>query len=105
MNSEVSETIYENILHYIENVSNVDTCKISSLKSMIKCIGLEYTIFDKVETIPLEIQKIMDILTINKRYLFKNNFLNETFKNDLYKNVVINSDVDSDVECDTISDE
>jgi hypothetical protein len=55
MNSDVSETIYENILHYIENIANVDTCKVSSLKSMLKCIGTEYTIFDVIKKSPLEI--------------------------------------------------
>jgi hypothetical protein len=55
MNSDVSETIYENILHYIENIANVDTCKVSSLKSMMKSIGIEYSIFNIIEKSPLEI--------------------------------------------------
>ena len=105
MNGDVSETIYENILHYIENIANVDTCKISSLKSMMKSIGIEYSIFNNIEKIPLEIQKLMDILSVNKRYLYKNNFLKVAFKNELYKNVTVSSDIELNVPCDTISDE
>jgi hypothetical protein len=105
MNCDVSETIYENILHYVENISNVDTCKISSLKSMMECIGIEYTIFNRIKNIPLEIQKLMDILSINKRYLLKNNFLKDTFKEKLYENVITYSEIEPDVKCDTISDE
>jgi hypothetical protein len=35
----------------------------------------------------------------------KNNFLKDVFKYDLYKNVTVSSDIESNVLCDTISDE
>lgn len=53
MNTDISETIYENVLNYIDNISNVDTCKIPSLRSMLKQIGVEYSLFSTYNDIPL----------------------------------------------------
>jgi hypothetical protein len=79
---DYAETIYENILNYIDNVSNVDLCKIKALQSMLKIVGLEYDILDSFSTIPVEIANLMDILSINRSYLlhsdkFSNEFINE----------------------------
>jgi hypothetical protein len=48
MNSDVSETIYDNVLNYIENIANVDTCKVSVLKSMMINMGINYNIINTI---------------------------------------------------------
>lgn len=90
MNADVSETIYDNVLHYIDNISNVDTCKISALKSMLKKIGIEYTLFSTYEEMPLGIQNIIDIFSINKRYLIKDGFLKSKLIDEIKSNCFIN---------------
>jgi len=69
---DIGQALYSNVRHYIDNVSNVDTCKIKSLKSMLNMVGLNYLIIDKVQYYPIEIQALMDLLTINKKNLLNN---------------------------------
>ena len=45
---DVGETLYSNVLNYIDNVCNIDVCKISALKSMLKAYGIRYTLFDNL---------------------------------------------------------
>ena len=52
---DISETIYSNVLNYIDNVSNVDTCEIKSLRSMLEILGIDYLVIDKVQYYPIEI--------------------------------------------------
>lgn len=81
---DVSETIFENILNYIDNVANIDTCNIKALKSMCKVLGITNNgILQNLEHIPVEILQLIDIFSINKKYLesFKNS--SAPFYNDL----------------------
>lgn len=93
INNDISETIYDNVLKYIENISNVDTCKISALKSMLTNMGVEYSIFNNYDSTPLELQQLIDILSINKHYLIKNGFLNNIFRNKLTDIVLENDSI------------
>lgn len=74
-----AETIYENVLNYIDNVSNVDLCKVKNLQSMIKILGIDYNVINDVEAMPVELVNLIDILSINKHYLVDNKTFAEAF--------------------------
>jgi len=69
---EYANTIYENVLNYIDNVANIDLCKVKSLQSMIKVLGIDYDIVNDISKMPVEIVNLIDILSVNKRYLLDN---------------------------------
>ena len=60
-------------------MSDVDVCKVRSLKSMLKLFGFNYTIFDKFDSIPQELVDLIDILSINRKFLVKNGWLKPEF--------------------------
>jgi len=74
-----AETIYENVLNYIDNVSNVDLCKVKNLQSMIKILGIDYNVINDVEAMPVELVNLIDILSINKHYLVDNKAFADAF--------------------------
>ncbi len=80
---ELGQTVYDNVKNYIDRVSNVDTCKIKSLKSMLKLFGFTYTLFDQIEKFPQEILNLADILSIDKKYLLKTSLLDPEFFKEL----------------------
>ena len=67
--------MYDNLKRYISYVADIDVCKVKSLKSMLKLFGFNYTIFDRFESIPQEIAELIDILSINRRFLTKDGWL------------------------------
>ena len=71
--------MYENVRDYIDNVSNVDTCKVRALKSMMRIVGSEYNVLDKIGYYPIEIQNLIDILSIRKKQLLSNTFMKQDF--------------------------
>ena len=79
----LGEEVYSNVLHYIDNISNVDVCKVKSLMSMLKLIDSNYLMLDKVQHYPIEVQKLIDILSINKRYLLDNTYIKQSFIDDM----------------------
>ena len=66
-------------MNYIDNVSNVDLCKVKNLQSMIKILGIDYNIINDVEAMPIELVNLIDILSINKHYLTDNKCFREAF--------------------------
>jgi hypothetical protein len=70
-------------LNYIDNVSNVDLCKIKALQSMLNIIGVKYNVLDTFDKIPIEIANLMDILSINRSYLLQSNKFNNEFIEEL----------------------
>ena len=75
----ISETVYSNVINYIDNVSNVDTCEIKSLRSMLELLGINYRVIDKVQYYPIEIQHLISLLSMNKKYLFNNKYMKQDF--------------------------
>ncbi len=73
---DIGEVLYSNVLNYIDNVSNIDLCKITALRSMMKAYGIKYTIFDNFNTVPKKIQDIIDVMSINKRYFKRPDVIN-----------------------------
>lgn len=76
--NDYAEVIYENVLNYIDNVSNVDMCNVKALQSMIKIAGIQYNVIDSFSNIPVELARLIDVLSINPKYLLDN----KTFKAD-----------------------
>lgn len=83
--NDIGGVLYNNTLNYVDLVSNVDLCKVKSLKSMISLLGIHYTLFDNLDFIPIEILNIIDVLSINKKYLFNPDVLDIKLINDLKK--------------------
>lgn len=83
VSQDLGEQIYSNVLHYIDNVSNVDVCRVKSLKSMVQLLGSSYIVLDKVQFYPIEIQHLLDIFSVNRRYLLDNNFIKQSFIDDM----------------------
>lgn len=91
---DIGETIYENVLNYIDLASNVDLCKISALKSMFAQQGIGYRIFDNMQNVPLEIQNMLDVLSINKKYLIDSKVLDGNLLNEIKQYTTTSVDVD-----------
>lgn len=84
---DVGDVLYTNVAHYIDMASNIDLCKIKSLRSMISSVGLEYSIFNSLEFLPLEVAQVFDVMSINKKYLMSADVLNKKLFDDLSANV------------------
>lgn len=72
MSQDLGQSVYENVRYYIDNVSNIDTCKVRALKSMMQFIGSDYNVLDKIGYYPIEIQNLIDVLSMSKKYLLNN---------------------------------
>lgn len=44
---------------------------------MLKLFGFDYTIFDSLGSIPVEILDLMNVLSINKKYLLNGTLVSE----------------------------
>lgn len=66
----VGNTIYENVLNYIDNVANIDVCKVKALASMSKVLGVSNNgILETIDRMPNDVLRLVDIFSINKSYL------------------------------------
>lgn len=82
---DVSDTIYQNVINYIDNVANVDTCSVKALKSMCKILGIQnYGILQHIENIPNEILDLINIFSINKKYLESTKYFNTPLYSELF---------------------
>ena len=79
ISEDYAETIYENILNYLDNAANVDLCKVKALQSMVDIVGIKYDIFNSFKNIPIELANLIDILSINKSYILQSNKFADTF--------------------------
>lgn len=66
---ETGLVLYDNVKNYVDYVTNVDLCKVQSLRSMAKMFGIEYGIFERLDLLPLEILDLVNIFSIDKKYL------------------------------------
>ena len=79
ISEELGQSLYANIRDYIDNVSNVDACKIRALKSMMGMLNVDYSVLDRIGYYPIEIQHLIDILSISKKYLLSNKHIKQDF--------------------------
>lgn len=80
---ELADTVYANVKNYIQYVSDVDTCKIKSLRSMLQLFNYKCTILDGLFDMPAEVLKAIDILSIDKKYLKKAGFTTASLLSDM----------------------
>lgn len=80
---QLGETFYSNTLNFIDNVCNIDLCKVAQLQSMISALGVNYSVFNDIKFMPLEIKKLIDVLSIKREYLTSYVKLDENFVNSM----------------------
>jgi hypothetical protein len=68
----MGEITYSNVRNYIDLVSNVDTCKVVALNSMLNNFGVNYKGVKHIDKYPIEILALMDVFSINKKFLLDN---------------------------------
>ena len=73
----LGQVIYGNVLNYVDTVSNVETCKVKALDSMMDELGVEYGVFDLVGRFPHGIVDLMDIFSIDRKYLLAGELIKE----------------------------
>lgn len=60
----IGTALYSNVLHYTDLVANVDTCKVKQLQSFLNLFGMNMTVYDEDNPFPIEIQNLVDTLSI-----------------------------------------
>lgn len=80
---DVGETIYQNVLNYIQNVSDIDTCTVKSLQSMAQIMGAKYNIFEGIADLPLELANLVDVFSMRRECLTSSQFVNEMLASSL----------------------
>ena len=80
---DIGEITYANVRNYIDIVSNVDMCKIRSLVSMMKNMDMDYWVIDNIGDFPLEVLNLIDIFSIDKKYLLDNDKIKDDLINDI----------------------
>lgn len=86
---DFGKVIYSDVINYIDLVSNIDICKTKSLKSMFSMLGINYSIFNDIENIPVEIINIIDGMSINKKYLLNKNVINSKIIKEFINNDIV----------------
>ena len=72
MGEELADTIYENVLNYIDNVANIDTCKVKALFSMCEVMGVANNgLLTMIDHMPDEVLRLLDLFSINQSYATK----------------------------------
>ena len=67
--SYVGEAVNNEILNYVDNICNVELCKIRQLQSLASYFGIKYSIFQNIQLFPRELIQLMDVLSIKREYL------------------------------------
>lgn len=88
----LGEKIYEDILNYIDNVGNVDICKTKALQSMLDIFGISYSAFNMLKMLPIDLLKLLDILSITPKYLLNSEKIHSEFVKILSSDVLVSSD-------------
>jgi len=80
---DTGRVLYENIKNYIDYVTNIDLCHIQALRSMVKMYGLKYCVFDRLDMLPVEILDLLNIFSINKKYVIHGNKILDEYRDRL----------------------
>ena len=88
---DVGKKIYSNIRDYIDLVSNVDRCKAKNLQSMMLMYGQKFQILENIDKYPIEVQNLIDLFSISRKYILQNDFLRNDFIQDMESEGVISS--------------
>ena len=88
---ELGKVVYEKIANFVDNISDVDKCNLTSLRSMYSMIGEDIDLF--LNTVPPSIRRLIDILSIKRCVLYgnKNNF------NRNFSDIAVKFDLDTNL--------
>lgn len=74
----IGKLIYEKISNYVNNITDLETCNLRSLRSMFDQLGVSYS--DFYSSAPPKLRRILDILSIKQTKLFgSKNLFTENF--------------------------
>lgn len=79
---EAAKKCYENINHFSDELIDIDTCNIHSLKSIAKSVDLGFLCKGLNEEYPLEILELLNLLSVPKHLLLDSNRLLSNDSND-----------------------
>lgn len=72
---ELGSKIYSKIYNYIDNIKNIDTCEVTSLRNYAELYGYKDSILYNNVYFPIEISELVDIFSLNKTFLTGSNSL------------------------------
>ena len=72
---DVGETLYQNVLNYVDNVSDIDTCSIKALQSMVQLLGTRYNVLDGIVELPLELANLIDVFSMRRECLVNSQYV------------------------------
>ena len=75
---DVGETLYSNVLNYIENVADIDTCTTKALQSMVQILGTKYSILDGLSSVPQELIDLIDVFSMRRECLLSSKYVSST---------------------------
>lgn len=79
-------------------MGNVDRCKVQALRSMFQMTGTNYDILDCMIGYPNEVRQLIDIFSINRKYVLRSGFLSEDLEQRLRETkAVVSADVTGQV--------
>ena len=76
---EIGKTVYQNIRNYVALASDVETCKVEALQSMLSQVGFNFTLVDAANT-PNEILEMIDIYSVDRKYLVNSGFVSDELR-------------------------
>ena len=86
---EIGNVIYENVLNYVNNVANINTCRLRALTSIAKILGVtEFAVLKNINTIPEDVLTMMDVFSINKAHLLNVNLFNTDLVRDILSSTI-----------------
>ena len=93
---EIGEVIYDNVVNYIDNVANINTCKIHALKSIATVLGIKnFAILGNIEQVPLDVLNMIDVFSINRAYLLNVRNFDTDFVRDLFESTLDQDSLDN----------
>lgn len=85
---DIGSTVFQNIRNYVGLASDVETCKVKALQSMLDNLGFEMSLVGPQEQIPVEILQLIDIYSVNVKYLKERGFLDDGLYEELSSRVI-----------------
>ena len=79
---------YDNTLNFIDNVDNLNVCKVKALQSIVDMFGIKCQILKQFNEMPVDIQKIIDVFSIKKEFLIKPDVVCSSFINSMASAIV-----------------
>ena len=71
----LADVVYQNVRNYIDLASNVETCKVKALMSMLREFGLDFMFGQTFDDMPPELLNMLDAYSVDRKYLFTSGVL------------------------------